>query len=139
MIGATVLVAGLLGLLIGLPLGFQQGGSGFLIVFFWLLVAGLPFGLLLKQLRKIRLQRWAQDPWFAVVGNEGLYYAGKYLPYSDLGSGLSGCEWVRKEKMSYLVFTFYTRTKNGRQNQQHRIPVPYGCEKQARQMAASLV
>ncbi|MGI9516073.1 MAG: hypothetical protein ACR2NP_03420, partial [Pirellulaceae bacterium] len=84
--------------------------------------------------RRNKLLRWADNPWFAIIGLEGLYYAENYLAFSTFGSGLASCQLTTKGDMHYLVFTFYTQTQNGRSHNDHWIPVPWGRENEARKL-----
>ena len=100
-----------------------------------LLAAGYLLGKLIEWCQMKKLQRWRTNPWFAVIGYEGLYCNGEYFPYSILGGGLYALKYDRTENMSYLMFTFYTKTKEANSYKERRIPVPFGKEAVAQEIA----
>ncbi len=130
----AILGMGFVGLTFGTILIGVIGVVGWLMASIAVAAAGYPVGLLVRQIRRGTLDRWADEPWFAVIGHEGLYYAEKYLPFSTFGSGLASCQLTDKDGRQYLVFTFYNQTQNGRSHTDHRIPVPWGKEKEARKI-----
>ena len=134
-VSGTMFVLGVIGLIVGISgIGIIGVGNGMLITI-GATAAGYPLGHLFRQIRRRKLARWAREPWFAIIGHEGLYYGEKYLPWSTFGSGLDSLKTEKKDEMLYLVFTYYTQSKDGRHYHDHRIPVPYGKENEAYEIA----
>ena len=120
-----------LGLLGGIIAGFF--GPIYLAITFAVgsSILGLVGGFITELIIKADLRKRANNPESTIIGFKGLYRRGHFYPYFGFGYGLSDLQMSKKDSSSYLVFTFYSKSKNGSVYNDIRIPVPTGKEHEA--------
>lgn len=138
LVSTTLTVVGALGLLLGIPFYGFLGFFGYVTVLAAMCGFGFLLGKLLTTCRRWRVDRWKDKPFFTVIGYEGLFFNNAYYPYSSFGYGLGSVNFTETDSMSYLEFTFYTQTQNGRSETERRVPIPFGQEEEAKQILKQL-
>lgn len=131
-VATSCVVLGIVGVVVGVAFYEVAGLAGLFAIVLGSLGVGYFFGQVVSWIKKWRLSAMAGQPRFTVIGLDGLYFRDRYFPYSTFGSGLDSLTATETESMHYLVFDFYTQTKNGRVNHEQRVPVPHGLEAEAK-------
>lgn len=131
LVSTSAVVCTVIALLVGIPLWSVLGPLGYVAIVVGACAAGYLFGKLLTFCRRRNLENWNHETFFTVIGYDGLFFNNAFYPYSVFGSGLESVEKMETESMTYLTFTFFNQTNDGKNEYQRRVPVPRGKEEEA--------
>lgn len=99
---------------------------------------GLACGSLAQTIAMHRCRRWKAGIGETLMGQNGLYFAGDYYPWSMLGQRLDGVALDADRTPPVLVFNYRTQTNNGSTCQAVNVPIPAGREEVAERIAMRL-